>query len=132
MTPASPSPPGLDVKFLFAQALPLVAVVVVVLVGAFAVRWVFRTPVGEALAERLRRRSRGFASGAGADPPELAALTTQVARLEEQVSELAERLDFAERMLAERRGRPLGPGPRGPPPPHTNALGMFSPPSTHT
>ncbi len=74
-------------------------------------RWVFRTPVGEALAERLRLRSRGRASGAGAEAPEVAALTAQVARLEEQVSELAERLDFAERMLAERRERQLGAGP---------------------
>src|SRR5258708_7617098 len=125
MTQAPPSPPGLDVNFLVDQAFPLVAFVVVVLVGAFAVRWVFRTPVGEALAERLRRRSRGFASGAGADPPELAALTTQVARLEEQVSELAERLDFAERMLAERRGRPVGAGARGPAPTSQNAPGIL-------
>jgi hypothetical protein len=111
MMQAPPAPPGVDVNFLFDQAFPLVAFVVVVLVGACAVRWVFRTPVGEALAERLRRRSRGYASGGGADAPELAALTGQVARLEEQVSELAERLDFAERMLAERRERQLGAGP---------------------
>jgi hypothetical protein len=111
MTQPPPAPPGLDVNSLLDLAFPLVAFVVVVLVGAYAVRWVFRTPVGEALAERLRQRSRGYASGAGADPPALAALTAQVARLEEQVSELAERLDFAERMLAERRERQLGAGP---------------------
>jgi hypothetical protein len=110
--PAPPAlPPGVDIIWLFDQLFPLVAFVVVVLVGAFAVRWVFRTPVGEALAERLRLRARGRASSAGANTPELATLSTQVARLEEQVSELAERLDFAERVLAERRERQLGAGP---------------------
>jgi hypothetical protein len=111
MTQSPPAPPGLDVNSLVDLAFQLVGFVFVVLAGAFAVRWVFRSPVGEALVERLRRPSRGSASGAGADPPELAALTAQVARLEEQVSELAERLDFAERMLAERRERQLGAGP---------------------
>ena len=107
-------PPGLDPNFVFHQVMPLIAVVVVVLVGATAVRWILRgTPVGEAIAERIRTRvqRRGGAGGAGGDDPQrVAELEAQVSHLQGQVSELAERLDFAERMLAERRERKLGAG----------------------
>jgi len=113
-TPMPPMPPGLDPNFVFHQVMPLIAVVVVVLVGATAVRWILRgTPVGEAIAERIRTRvqRRGGAGGAaGDDPQRVAALEAQVSHLQGQVSELAERIDFAERMLAERRERKLGAG----------------------
>jgi len=114
-TPMPPMPPGLDPNFVFNQVMPLMAVVVIVLVGATAVRWLLRgTPVGEAIAERIRMRAQrrwgGAGGGAGEDPQRVAALEAQVAALQGQVSELAERLDFAERMLAERRERKLGAG----------------------
>ncbi|HEV2749746.1 MAG TPA: hypothetical protein VGV12_04370 [Gemmatimonadales bacterium] len=48
--------------------------------------------------------------GGGEDPQRVAALEQQVVQLQGQVSELAERLDFAERTLAERRERKLGAG----------------------
>jgi len=108
--PMPPMPPGLDLNFLLNQAMPIVALIVVFL----GLRWVFRTPVGEALAERIRTRVRGgarWAGGAtGEDPQRVAALEEQVSQLHGQVSELAERLDFAERLLAEQRGRKLGAG----------------------
>ena len=108
--PMPPIPPGLDLNFLLNQAMPIVALIVVFL----GLRWVFRTPVGEALAERIRTRVRGgarWAGGAtGEDPQRVAALEEQVSQLHGQVSELAERLDFAERLLAERRERKLGAG----------------------
>jgi hypothetical protein len=47
----------------------------------------------------------------GDDPGRVAALEEQVARLELQVAELAERLDFAERLLAERRAGRVSAGP---------------------
>src|SRR2546422_288505 len=57
-TPMPPMPPGLDPNFVFNQVMPLIAVVVIVLVGATAVRWILRgTPVGEAIAERIRMRA---------------------------------------------------------------------------
>jgi TolA-binding protein len=40
----------------------------------------------------------------------VAGLEAQLSQLQGQVAELAERLDFAERMLAERRERKLGAG----------------------
>ena len=101
-------PPGLDLNFLLDQLMPIVALVVV-FVG---LRWLFRSPVGEALAERIRTRVRGRwgVAGMSEDPRRVAALEEQVSQLQGQVAELAERLDFAERLLAEQRGRKLGAG----------------------
>jgi hypothetical protein len=95
-------------------------VLIVVFMG---VRWVFRTPVGEAIGERIRagmhrrRHWKGFGSewvdapGEGpGDDRRVAALEEHVSQLQGQISELAERLDFAERLLAEQRGRKLGAG----------------------
>jgi len=107
-----PPPIGLDPNFVFNQVMPIVGLLAV-FVG---LRWVFRSPVGEALAERIRMRTGGRwgvgggCGGGGGDPQRVAALEEQVAQLQSQVSELAERLDFAERMLAERRERKLGAG----------------------
>ena len=111
--PVPPPPPGLDPNFVFNELMPIIAFVVVVVVGAVVLRALFRTPVGEALAERIRTRGRGGAGGAGrasGDPERVAALEAQVAQLQGQVSELAERIDFTERVLAERRERKLGGG----------------------
>ncbi len=110
-TPVPPLPPGLDPNYVFSQMTPIIGVVVVLVVGALALRAIFRTPLGEALAERLRHRAAHRWGVAGEDAPRVAALEGHVSRLEEQISELAERLDFAERLLAEQRGRSLGAGP---------------------
>src|SRR2546421_11706253 len=65
-TPMPPMPPGLDPNFVFNQVTPLITVVVVVLVGATAVRWILRgTPVGEAIAERIRMRAQRRWGGGG-------------------------------------------------------------------
>ncbi|PYO70040.1 MAG: hypothetical protein DMD69_00860 [Gemmatimonadetes bacterium] len=70
--------------------------------------------MGEAFAERIRLRARGRwgvgVGGMGEDPQRVAALEEQVSQLQGQIAELAERLDFAERLLAEQRGRKLGAG----------------------
>ena len=109
MTQGPPLPPGLDLNNVIDQAMPLIAFVVIVAVGVVALRLLSRTPIGDALAERIRQRTqRRF--GGGEDPQRVAALEQQVSQLQGQVSELAERLDFAERMLAERRERKLGAG----------------------
>ena len=91
---------------LFQSVSPFVALLFLFL----GVRWLLRSPVGDALAERIRQRSHGRWGAAGEDPQRVAVLEEQVAQLQGQVSELAERLDFAERMLAERRERKLGAG----------------------
>src|SRR5207244_11463167 len=95
-----------DVNYVIRQLTPC-AVLILMFMG---VRWVLRSPVGEALAERIRHRTPGRWAVAGEDPQRVAALEEQVAHLQGQISELAERIEFAERMLAERRERKLGAG----------------------
>ncbi len=101
-----PLPPAPDINYVIHQVSPFVGLILM-FVG---IRWLLRSPVGEAFAERLRQRSHGRWGAAGEDPQRVAALEEQVSQLQGQVSELAERLDFAERMLAERRERKLGAG----------------------
>lgn len=102
-------PPGLDPNYVFNEMMPLIVIVTLVGVGALVLRWIFRTPVGEAIAQRIRegKRPRG---GSLEQDRARAELEARVMALQEHVGELAERLDFAERMLAERRERSLGPG----------------------
>lgn len=65
------------------------------------------SPIGRAIAERLRRRP----GEAAPQSEELDEVRDQLAVLQQQVSELAERQDFAERLLAQARERgALGPG----------------------
>jgi len=102
-----PLPPAADINYVIHQLSPFVGLILM-FVG---VRWVLRsTGIGEAFAERIRQRSRGRWGVTGEDPQRVAALEEQVSQLQGQVSELAERIDFAERMLAERRERKLGAG----------------------
>ncbi|OGT93902.1 MAG: hypothetical protein A2083_02075 [Gemmatimonadetes bacterium GWC2_71_9] len=65
------------------------------------------SPIGRAIAERLRRRP----GEAAPHSEEMDEVRDQLAALQQQVSELAERQDFAERLLAQARERgALGPG----------------------
>ena len=95
--------------------------------GAFATaliaRWFFGSPMAEAMAERMRQqaRRRRHWKGLGAEwidsPPDEAGtdertrgVEERLSQVEGQLAEMAERLDFAERLLAERRREQLGAG----------------------
>lgn len=108
--PPFPAPPGLDPNYVFGELMPLFAIVTIVIAGALALRWLFRTPVGEALAQRIRygKASRGQFDTAGEHAH--AELEARISLLQDHVGELAERLDFTERLLADRRERRVGPG----------------------
>ncbi len=91
---------------------------------ALTAKWFFQSPVADALAERLRTsgRRRKHWKGLGGewhdeplDSPALddrraVELDDRLTTLTAQVAELAERLDFAERLLAEKRAAQLGHG----------------------
>ena len=100
----TPAPPGVpfDPNLALGAIVPLLGVVAIAVAGALVLRWFFRSPIGEAIAEGMRERRRRRVP-ADADPGRVAALEQDLARLRGEVSELAERLDFAERLLAERR-----------------------------
>ena len=112
----APMPPPFDPNFALGAIIPLLGAVVFAVCGALVLRWLFRSPIAEAIAEgiRLRRRRKwGAAEGTRETQVEGARLTAveeRLAGLQGQISELAERLDFAERLLAERRERKLGAG----------------------
>jgi len=65
-------------------------------------------PIGRAIAERLRGKARGPALDSG----EVEALKDELYNLRQQVSELAERQDFSERLLAQARERGLLQAPK--------------------
>ena len=110
MTQTTPLPPGLDPNYVFNQLMPLIAVVTIVLASAIGLRWVFRSPVGEALAQRIREGARSGKRALADGDRTRAETDERISQLQEQVGELAERLDFAERLLATNRERQLGPG----------------------
>jgi len=110
MTQTTPLPPGLDPNYVFGELMPLIAIVTLVLASAIGLRWVFHSPVGEALAQRIRESVRSGKQRGRESDPALAEMREQISQLQEMVGELAERLDFAERLLAAKRERQLGSG----------------------
>ncbi|MGH7567709.1 MAG: hypothetical protein ACREL9_01875 [Gemmatimonadales bacterium] len=109
--PLPTPPPGLDPNLAWQQVLEWVGPIAVMVVIGLGLRWLFRSPVGEALADWIRSyRQPGTKQITGAGGERVAALEAQVAALQGEVAELAERLDFAERVLADRRGQKLGAG----------------------
>jgi hypothetical protein len=120
------TPPSLpaDPNVLLHGIVPLIGVIAVAVCIGFVVKWVVNSPLGDALAEAIRHASkpRRHFKGArgewlevpvegGADEARVTELEGQVQALQLQVGELAERLDFTERVLAEKRGTPqLGRG----------------------
>jgi hypothetical protein len=109
--PPTPMPPGLDPNLLVSQLFPVIGFVGLLIVAGLAIRWFFKSPIAEAIGERLRARTRQrFGDTGEAEPERIAGLEHQITSLQGQLSELAERVDFAERMLAERRERKLSAG----------------------
>ena len=71
----------------------------IVAVGGFFAWMIALSPVGKALAERLLHGPRPAGGG-----PEHAELLEGVQQLRREVAELAERVDFTERLLGQQRG----------------------------
>ena len=57
-TPMPPPPPGMDPNFVIEQMAPVIAFIAVAILGVLALRWFLHSPLAEALAERLRARTR--------------------------------------------------------------------------
>jgi hypothetical protein len=86
----TPPPPGVDPNFLISQIVPLIGVIAVAVVAGVVLYAFFKSDLAAAIAERIRSkiRRKGMTDTG-------------------QITEMAERLDFAERLLAQKRERSL-------------------------
>lgn len=109
-----PMPPmPVDPNYLVSQIIPLIGGLAAMVLFALVARWFFQSPIAASIAEgiRMRRRRRwGISGEAGEEDPRVGALEEQVRSLSTQLSELGERLDFTERVLAGSRERRVGAG----------------------
>lgn len=80
----------------------------VLAVGGFFAWMLAISPVGKAYAERLRPHTRPPGGGAGTE-----GVLEAVEQLRREVAELAERVDFTERLLAQVRAGEKLPSARG-------------------
>jgi hypothetical protein len=106
-------PPGFDPNLVIGQLMPLVGMVATFVFGGLVLRWFFRSPIAEAMSERIRARTRrryGSEPTGEVESERVVQLEHEVTSLQGQLSELAERVDFAERLLAERRETKLSAG----------------------
>jgi len=113
-----PAPPPLpespvDANRIASQVVPLIGAAVALMIGVIAFKALVESPIGQAIAERIRthagRVGRSSIDGGGGGE-RVVGLEQDVAQLRREVAELAERLDFAERMLADRRQPQLRAG----------------------
>ena len=114
--PSIPDIPFDWLRFIDNDLMPLAAVIVVGVGVVLALRVIIKSPVGEAWAERIRRKTRekygepGALSGEQA-AAQIEAVQDQMGRIEAHLSELTERIDFTERILAKQKDPgALGPG----------------------
>jgi hypothetical protein len=115
----TPPPPGVDIDTVISSLIPVVGIIGTTVVTSVVLWAFFKSDIARAMAERIRagmhrRKHTKWLGGEWIDQPAEAAvagderrvaqLEEQVGQLHGQVAELAERLDFAERLLAQQRG----------------------------
>jgi len=113
-----PTPPPLP--FDPNQLIPLIGTIGGLVVTGVVLWAFFKSDLAGAIAERIRagmhrrRRRKGFGGEwsdtpieGAADSEHMAELEHRVTELQGQIAEMAERLDFAERLLAQKRERSL-------------------------
>ena len=107
----TPLPPAPGIPFDPNQLIPLIGVIGGMIVAGVVLYAFFKSDIAAAMAERIRgglHRRKGIDTAG--DEPRVAQLGERVDQLHGQVAELAERLDFAERLLAQKRERTLRAG----------------------
>ena len=116
----TPLPPPPGIPFDPNQLIPLIGLIGGMVVAGVVLYAFFKSDLAAAMAERIRagihrkRRWKGF-GGEWSDTPaeglvdadHVAELEHRVTEMQGQIAEMAERLDFAERLLAQQRERSL-------------------------
>jgi hypothetical protein len=101
------------------QLIPLIGMVGGMIVTGVVLYAFLKSDLAAALAERIRagigrrknwKRVGGEWVDTAADEPNVPALEERMEQMHGQIAELAERLDFAERLLAQKRERTLRAG----------------------
>ena len=105
--PPTPLPP--DPNLMLGQLSEMLMLVAVVAGFVLVARFIFKSPIAEAIGERIRRgKGGGELTGESAD--RLTRIESELGALRGEMSEFAERLDFTERVLAQKQERRLGAG----------------------
>ena len=92
------------------QLIPLIATIGGMVVTGVVLFAFIKSDFMKAIAERIRARTQQRFGGHGdedADDGRVAELEQRLGDVQGQLSDMAERLDFAERMLAQKRERSL-------------------------
>jgi hypothetical protein len=91
-------------------------ILTVIGVGGFilALRVIMKSPIGEAMAERIRRKTNlkyGESTGLSGEQAaiQLDGFQDQLGRIESHLAEMNERLDFTERVLTKKDPNAIGP-----------------------
>ena len=87
------------------QLIPLIGMIGGMIVTGIVLWGFFRSDLASALAERIRGRKKSNMEVVDAE--HVVELEQRVTDMQGQLAEMAERLDFAERLLAQKRERSL-------------------------
>ena len=106
--PVPPLPPMPDIGNVFMTGDDIAKIVVFSMMGLAVITWlIVRGPIGAAIGAAIRKVA-GVEAPSAALPGEVDALRTELDSMKVHLNELAERVDFGERMLAQvRRERQL-------------------------
>lgn len=87
------------------QLIPLIGMIGGMIVAGVVLYAFFKSDLAAALAERIRGRKKSSVDAVDAE--HVVELEQRVTEMQGQIAEMAERLDFAERLLAQKRERAL-------------------------
>ena len=102
----TPAPPPPMIPFDPNQLIPLIGAIGGMVITGIVLWSFFKSDIARALAERIRGRKRALEPDSE-DAHRVTELEQKVEDMQGQLSEMAERLDFAERLLAKTRERSL-------------------------
>jgi len=109
----TPLPPPPGIPFDPNQLIPLIGMIGGMVVAGVALYAFFKSDLAKAMAERMRAGMRPKKQWSDtpiegvADGDHVAEIEQRVTDMQGQIAEMAERLDFAERLLAQKRERSL-------------------------